>query len=701
MAVVLLIVAALAALMVPGAAIGVAAGARWRDAVAAGPALTLAVVAVGTAATAAADVRWGPTSAGVAALVAVGCAAGVGIAHRLTGRAVRRRAGTTAADDEPRRRSGRPHRADLAVVVVAAVPALQVAVASRGLSAIPQLWDAIFHGAATRFIAETGRAGPTDLAPVSQPANPDFFYPDAYHALTSLLMDVPGAGLPDVLNAMSAATGAVFVLGSAVLAGRVCRGSRLAAVAAAVAAAGTWTFPYAMVDWGPLLPFALGVALIPGLLVLGDHLAARRPRAVAHALMLGAGMGGAWAVHPSVALAAGLPMAAQALAGVITGGDTGRGSASADRAGLWSRLAVVGAFALAAVPAGLYALWTTTMLSSGTASALADFSWTRHRTLPQAVAGVLDAGPTAPASVALSVAVLLGLVAAVAVPGRRRPLAAPVAALIGFGALYVLAAAVHGDRVRLLTGLWWDDVNRFAALLAIPTVVLAGAGVRALVPRGSWRRPSARAAVVTVAVLGLLVASGQAVVVRDLRAGVFADGPSVTSGERAILDELGRRYQGGSALGDPFDGSAWAYALHGVPMVFPAPLADDPDAQLGPDRMYLYTSMNRYGFDPEVARLVDELEVRWVVVGTGVVGGPGRPPGFIGLRFNPNLQLVAENPDARLYEVLPVAPDHPPAPPPPGIPPAVPPVPPPNTDSPLVDAAPPSPGASLDGVAGP
>src|SRR5699024_8622605 len=107
----------------------------------------------------------------------------------------------------------------------------------------------------------------------------------------------------------------------------------------------------------------------------------------------------------------------------------------------------------------------------------------------------------------------------------------------------------------------------------------------------------------------------------------------------AILDELGRRYQGGSALGDPFDGSAWAYALHGVPMVFPAPLADDPDAQLGPDRMYLYTSMNRYGFDPEVARLVDELEVRWVVVGTGVVGGPGRPPGFIGLRFNPNLQL--------------------------------------------------------------
>src|SRR5699024_12241064 len=126
---------------------------------------------------------------------------------------------------------------------------------------------------------------------------------------------------------------------------------------------------------------------------------------------------------------------------------------------------------------------------SGPTSRIAALGCPRPRPRRQGVAGGPDAGPAAPASVALAVAGRLGLGAAVAVPGRRRPLAAPVAALIGFGALYVLAAAVHGDRVRLLTGLWWDDVNRFAALLAIPTVVLAGAGVRALVPRGSWRRP--------------------------------------------------------------------------------------------------------------------------------------------------------------------------------------------------------------------
>lgn len=685
----LLLCTALALLVLPGAAIATVAGARWRDSLAVGPALTLAVVAVGAAVTSAADVRWGVASAAITALVLLAGATGAGIADRATARAVRRRAGDRVDDDKLHSRSRRPATADLVVVIMASVPVVQMLVTTRGLAAIPQGWDAFFHGAATRFIADTGRAGLTDLAPVSQPANPDFFYPDTYHALAALLMAVPGGALPDVLNALSAVTGTVFVLGSAVLAGRLCGGSRLAAVATATAAACTWTFPYAILDRGPLLPFALGVAVIPGLLILGEHLAARRPRVVPHALLLGAGIAGAWSVHPSVALAAAVPMAVQALGGVVAA------------RGLRLRFAVVGAFVLAALPAAAYALWTTSMISGGTTDSLAAFSWPRYVDVPTAVARVLDLGPTAVASVGLGAAVLLGLAAAFVVPGWRRPLAAPVAAFVAFGVLYVLAAAVHGDWVRLLTGLWWDDAFRFAALLALPSVVLAGAGVRAVVPRGSLRRPSVRVGVAVLVALGLFAASGQAVVVRDLRSNGFDDGPAVTAGERTVLDALGQRYAGGSALNDPFDGTAWAYALHGVPMVFPAPLADDPGAQLGHDRMLLYTSMNRYGFEPAVTHEVQALGVRWVVVGTGVVGGPGRPGGFVGLRHNPHLRLVEESPDARLYAVEAVAPDHPPLPPPPGIPPMTPPEQPPNTDSPLVDAAPVGPGASLDGATGP
>jgi len=690
----LLLTAALALLVLPGAAICLAAGARWREAVAAGPALTLAVVAVGAAVTSAADVRWGPVSAGVTALVALACAAAVGVAGRVGARVARRRAGGEGHDDEPGGRRPGPGVGDLVVVVLAAVPAVQVLVATRGLTAIPQGWDAIFHGGATRFIAETGRAGVTDLAPVGQPANPQFFYPDTYHALAALLLGLPGGALPAVLDALSAVTGVVFVLGVAALTGRLCGGSRLAAVGAAVVAASAWTFPYLALGRGPVLPFALGVAMIPGLLLLGEAVAARAPRLPAHALLLGAGLAGAWSVHPSVALAAAIPLAAQAVAGVVAAPGTG------------PRLAVTGGFALAAVPAGAYAGWSVSRVSSGTTDALAGFSWPREVSVPRAVAAVLDLGPTPAASVGIAVAVLVGLVAAVLEPRLRRPLAAPVAALAVYGVLYVLAAAVEGDWVRTITGFWWDDSHRFASLLVLPSAVLAGAGVRAVVPRGSHRRPAARAGVAVVAVLGLLAASGHAVLARDLRVWGYGDGPAVTDRERIVLDALAERYDGGLVLGDPFDGSAWVYALHGVPVVFGAPLADDPVAQVGADRMVLYTSVNRYGFDPAVTRVVQDLDVRWVVVGTGSVGGPGRPGGFIGLRFNPHLRLVEETSDARLYEVLPVPADHPPLFPPPGIPPVTPAEQPPNTDSPVVDSppvdsAPVGSGASLDGASGP
>ena len=86
MSVALLLAAALALLVVPGALICLAAGARWRDALAAGPALTTAVVAVGCAVTAAADVRWGLASAGVTALVGLLAAAALGIAATSPGR---------------------------------------------------------------------------------------------------------------------------------------------------------------------------------------------------------------------------------------------------------------------------------------------------------------------------------------------------------------------------------------------------------------------------------------------------------------------------------------------------------------------------------------------------------------------------------------------------------------------------------------
>jgi|GEM_PF-6268395 len=825
MTVFVLYLLALALVVVPGALICVAAGSSWRDGFVAGPALTAAVTGVACLASMRTDTHWGPVTALLAAVAAVCAALLFGTAVRAVEWRLARRgtagavaspegapeadgadtpagettAGVSAPDDttlddtapddtapDDASRSGRRRRtrpsprgafASVLVLLLSLLPAVQVAVTTRGFTAIPQGWDGIFHGAAVRFIAVTGLAGPGDLGPVSQPLNEHFFYPNTYHALGALLVGAPGGGLPQVLDALSAVTGTLFVIGTAALSARLAHtaGARrtaagrtgwrpsptVAAVASAVAAAGSWVFPFAVIGRGQLLPYAFGLALLPGVLLLAERVCTG-PRRLSHAALLAAALVGAWSVHPSVALAVSVPLAVRALVALVvpdpapaagttrSGGASGAASAttaaptgstastavatdaaaapagsttvtatglttvtdtttttdtvtgsSVPRSGWRTRLAVAGCFAIAALFAGAFALVHVRFMRAG-AEDMRGYSWPPTDSVPQALASVLDLGPDPWASVGLSVAVLLGLGVVVARRGPRSTYLPQVVLFVVAATFVVLTKALELDWVRVVSSYFWDDSFRFAALLAMPAALLAGLGVSTLLTgtlvsstpgRGRVRR---HLPVVVTTVLALLVAVGQASVVPELRKLGYSDGDAVRPGERALIDALGARYGGGTVLNDPFDGMAWVYALHGVPVLFPAPLTDKPGEQLGPARMDLYTSMDRYGYEPLVAQRVRELDVRWVVVGSGVVWGSGRPMGFVGLHLNPHLRLVEENSQARLYEVLPVDPSLPPQAPPPGIPLTVPLLQPANTDSPVVGRVPAPRAASLE-----
>lgn len=722
MTVLVLYLLALALVVAPGALICVAAGSSWRDGLVAGPALTAAVTGVACLASMRTDTHWGPVTALLAAVAAVCAALLFGTAVRAVEWRLARRgapgvvaspegapeadgadtpagettSGVSAPDDTTpydASRFGRRHRtrpsprtalASVLVLLLSLVPAVQVAVATRGFTAIPQGWDGIFHGAAVRFIAITGLAGPGDLGPVSQPLNEHFFYPNTYHALGALLVGAPGGGLPQVLDVLSAVTGTLFVIGTAALSARLAHtaGARraaagwtgwrpsptVAAVASAVAAAGSWVFPFAVIGRGQLLPYAFGLALLPGVLLLAERVCTG-PRRLSHAVLLAAALVGTWSVHPSVALAVSVPLAVRALVALVvpdpapaagttrSGGASGAASAitaaptgptastatdaaagstavtasattavtatglttvtdtttttdtttpdavtgsSAPRSGWRTRLAVAGCFAIAAVFAGAFALVHVRFMRAG-AEDMRGYSWPPTDSVPQALASVLDLGPDPWASVGLSVAVLLGLGVVV---GRRGPRSTYLPQVVLFAAaatFVVLTKALELDWVRVVSSYFWDDSFRFAALLAMPAALLAGLGVSTLLTgtlvsgtpgRGRVRR---HLPVVVTTVLALLVAVGQASVVPELRKLGYSDGDAVRPGERAVIDSLGARYSGGTVLNDPFDGMAWVYALHGVPVLFPAPLTDKPGEQLGPARMDLYTSMDRYG----------------------------------------------------------------------------------------------------------
>ena len=66
----------------------------------------------------------------------------------------------------------------LVVALVAAGVGMGVAYgATRGFTAVPQVWDSVFHANATRYIAATGRSDPAALRNLNNPVATSYYYP--------------------------------------------------------------------------------------------------------------------------------------------------------------------------------------------------------------------------------------------------------------------------------------------------------------------------------------------------------------------------------------------------------------------------------------------------------------------------------------------------------------------------------------------
>lgn len=654
------VIAVLLLIYVPGSVAAALLVRRPLTVLAVAPAMAYAMYSVGAMATTAAGVRWSPpVVAGWLVICFVVVALGAVVAGALDRRAPWGR--RPRGDDEvtpvepPTQWSPAAWWTSGAVVFLAAASGAGQIIRSSDLLRQPvQYWDAIFHGVAIRYIAEEGTASPFSLAEAAQPANDSFYYPNVYHAVGALLLQLPGQSMPAVLSALSAATVVIFVLGTVAVVRHLGGGPVPVAVAAAVAAT-TWAFPFARVNWGPVLPYALGVASITGAVALGVLVVRSRRFSTRRALLLGAVMAGLLTVHPSVGMGAALVLAFLLVVGTARG----------------TRVTSLATFVAAAVAAAVVFL---PQVALNTGAGVAGFRWPKLQPVSETITEYLNVALSPPLSVIWWLLLVVGVV--MAARGRVRPALALALAGLGFTAQYFLARTVAADWSHLFTAMWWDDGGRLHALMMVMATPLVGLGAGAVAAGANRLRSTAARrslqAVMVVALAAALV-GGHVAVHSELTRRVYGDGPAVNAAESEVFDELSRRYDGGLVLGDPFDGSSWVYTLHGIPVVLPAPLVSNPDAQVGVGRMLLYTSIARYGFDPGVTATVREMDVRWVLVGSGVIGGPGRPPGFVGMGWNPNLELVAANEGARLYRVLPVA-DHPPLPVPPGVPPVVPPV---------------------------
>jgi hypothetical protein len=624
------------AFWLPGLVVGYALRLRGWALFGGAPVLTAGTIAVGTVTLGGLGIRWNLLSVLLWTLV---LAVVFGVLTWL----VRRRNNADDPIKDPKRTLGEHLMIGAGVAAGAAVG---VVTYLRGLNfrldTINQDWDAPYHGNAIRWIAEHGSSLPSSLAPIANlPEGSTYFYPNTYHSLLAPLLDTV-APMANLLNLAAIAVILAWVAGVAALAA-TWRMPVIAVTAAAATATWFTAFPYDSLWRGPLWPYVAGIAMIPGALAIARKILTNK--GLTGPLGLGLAFAGLAGLHTSLAFVAVLYGLALLTAFVFK-------LEPIDWRNARKRLIATAAWAVACiVPVMLPAL----SQSAGVTSA----QWPEFASPAEGLGQVLLFSPTIQfPQWTLGVAAIIGIALMI----KHRRLVWIVGAWAVFGALYAACASLNNAVINILSGPFYNDAWRFAALLPLAGVLAIGEltwtistwvteklGSRVSTPRAAFAVP-----VLVALVFGLLLGvSGKgAWVVRNsdrLKINNY-EGATVMRGERDAYQWLAQHSKDHPVMNDRSDGSVWMYALAGVTPVewtFYGAAEDTPKGQLTRHLMEIDK-------DPSVRKTVDELGVRYVLYGKGYVRPWSVPaPGLQGLEKVSSLKKVYENPDATVYEILP------------------------------------------------
>lgn len=645
----------LAVIFIPGLLTGFAAGLRGWVLAGTAPLLTYAVAGLAGPWLHLAGLSYNPLTFTAALLLAVGIAFG---AHWLS-RRLRSRRGLE--QDEPTPVWARLTHLPVLVclLIAAAVGAYTVLQGIGKLNAFPQDWDAVFHANGIRYISESGDGGLTGMSGVNKYGDGTaLFYPNAYHLVASLayqLLDpMFGVELPAILNANTVLLPGLLAL-SLVTVVREFRGRAVLAGAVALVSAAPVTLLYASMNRGPLLPFLLGLALIPiGAVALHNFLLRRR---LDTGLVFALCAVGLLTIHTSTLFSGilfALPLLIQRF---LQHGKLGVGGRARmiglDLLGL---LAVAVASAAIAAPhlAGALARangayptinWPSTMEPNTAVGVLLMFQHASSR--PQ---------------LWLAVALFLGLLFLGKLNGLRW--IGGTALLIGIA--FIAVATNDSPRVIDLSQPWWNDPFRFVAMAALPLTFIAGnglaesqawlrdrvGGLRAIVARPKVRTTMAAAAALLVftgfvAATNVLYTGTNA---RAIKGGYGSPTKTHVSADeaRAMLELAKLAKPGEWAMNDRFDGTVWTYAVSGVRTV----AAHYDRALLATDTKTLSYRFNQWERDPAVREAAERLNVHWLIIGkTGFIRNSPRNPGLVGYEKLPFLTRVYSNAGAEIFRV--------------------------------------------------
>jgi hypothetical protein len=524
---------------------------------------------------------------------------------------------------------------------------------------ISQTFDNIFHLNAVRFVLDTSNASPLHIG--SMTSENLWFYPASWHALAALVVDLTGAGVPVAVNAVWMVFSALVWPLSILVLVRTLFGSRPAVMlTAGVVAAGLPAFPVLMIDYGVLYPYHAGLALVPvavaaAIRLLGVGALDRSSPPVLWAVVLLGCLPGIALLHPGAfvaVLALSLPVAVVAAARAL------RRPRDRKRAS-W----VVIGFAVYAI-VGLLAV--RVLRPPAEAS-----QWPPVGTAAQAFGEVLTIGLYgAEAAVAAAVLLVIGIVVGIG-RHRREDLVALGLLLLAAG-LYIVAAGVDHPAIRAeITGPWYNNPPRLAAILptvTIPLVAFGGGwvwgkveGLAARMSRSEPRRrwPATVTGVVLLVALGASLQAGPMVVAVRNANFIYSlsdVSPLVSADEMALIRRLPDTVPEDVAIaGSPWTGTSMAYAIADRRVLMPHTLMD---TTAGTDLVNAELDEASGGGDADLCAAIARENVGFVLdFGTKEVhGGVHEFSGLDDLARSDAVRLVDREGRAKLYEIVACAP---------------------------------------------
>ena len=540
--------------------------------------------------------------------------------------------------------------------LAAALVAANFAFGVRDPDLPSQTIDAGFHYNAVLAVLHSGLPDGRQVGAASGAALTGW-YPPLWHDLTALTSAVTGVNVAIGANAVGwAIGGVVWPLSMVWLCSRILPHARLITTLALGLACGAITlFPYIMLSYGVLWPNVLSLAAMPAAIALTLmvlHLMPRSPQAqedissagmtadgatldeleaeaVHHGAALGPGLSwwtvlsvgflgsvGMFFAHPGALFALGIwaVVGAVMLSGELIVRSRERGPRHLRHSLLWLLLGWSTALGL----------WAAMNLVPPL-NAVRDFNWPELMTMNQAMGQALTLSTViTPASWALGVATLWGFYRLLKVPRLRWLLVSHVALVF----LYMLCAGASGWLSRELTGFWYNDAQRLAALIPMTAVPLAALGITSgadalgrVVGRVSsdvFGRVLSPRRALGFAALGMLVVFcviphqgiGQgAVVLQDRYSNVNYAHHMVTADEQRLYEKLATQIPAGeTVLGSPFAGVQFSAIWSGHGVVIPHTSSNPTqDVALLSQRFRSFTT------DPQVCAAVKRLKVGVVV----------------------------------------------------------------------------------------